>query len=90
MLVAASVVLLGLLVYVVFGSWLPAKQRVSRLERELEEMSAREAVLQTRLSEQDPRARDQPLGALRAERDALARRVAELERELEALRGRRR
>jgi type II secretory pathway component PulM len=90
MLVAASVMLLGLLLYVVFVSWLPAKQRLSRLESELKETSAREAALQARLSAQDPRAGDQPLDALRAERDALARRLAELERELEALRGRRR
>ena len=90
MLVAASVVLLVLLLYVVLGSWVPAKQRIARLEIELKEVYAREAVLQTRLAQQNQGGRDQQLGALRAERDALARRVAELERELDALRARRR
>jgi hypothetical protein len=86
MLVGASLVLLVLLLYVVFGSWLPAKQRVARLERELREIYAREAVLQTRLAQRNERTRDQQLSALRAERDALARRVAELEQELNTLR----
>jgi type II secretory pathway component PulM len=86
MLVAASVVLFVLLLYVVFGSWLPAKQRVVRLELELKEIYAREAVLQTRLAQRNERSRDQQLSALRAERDALARRVAELEQELNTLR----
>jgi hypothetical protein len=86
MLVAASLVLLVLLLYVVFGSWLPAKQRMTRLESELREIYAREAILQTRLAQRNERTRDQQLSALRAERDALARRVAELEQELNALR----
>jgi type II secretory pathway component PulM len=87
MLVASTLVLLALLLYVVFGSWLPAKQRIIRLESELKEVYAREADLQTRLAQPNQPARDQQLGALRIERDALARRLAELERELETLRG---
>jgi septal ring factor EnvC (AmiA/AmiB activator) len=86
MLVAASLVLLALLLYAVFGGWLPAKQRIARLERELKQAYVREATLQTRLAQQNQRARDQQLVALRVERDELARRVAELEQELAALR----
>jgi hypothetical protein len=82
MLVASSLLLLSLLLYLMFGNYLPAKQRIVGLERELKEVYAREGVLQTRLAQQDTRARDQ----LRAERDALARRIEELERELAAAR----
>jgi hypothetical protein len=90
MLVAASLMLLGLLLYVVFGSWVPAKQRIAQLESELKDVYAREAATQTRLAQDNPRGVDLQLGALRAERDALARRVADLERQLDAIRSRRR
>lgn len=92
MLVASSLLLLGLLLYVMFGSYLPAKQLLTALEAELREVYAREAALQTKLELQDRRSdlRDQQLAALRAERDSLARRIVELERELSALRSRRR
>ncbi len=92
MLVASSLLLLGLLLYVMFGIYLPAKQRITGLEAELREVYAREAALQTRLDLQDRRSglRDQQLTALRAERDALARRLVELERELSVVRNRRR
>jgi predicted nucleic acid-binding Zn-ribbon protein len=61
---------------------LPAKQRIMGLERELKEVYAREATLQTRLAQLDPRLKDQQVTALRAERDALVRRIERLEREL--------
>ncbi len=92
MVVASSLLLLGLLLYVMFGSYLPAKQLLTALEAELREVYAREAALQTKLELQDRRSdlRDQQLAALRAERESLARRIVELERELSALRSRRR
>jgi septal ring factor EnvC (AmiA/AmiB activator) len=92
MLVASSGLLLALVLYVLFGGWLPARQRTVRLETELREVYGREAALQARLAQQEHAAalRDQQLAVLRAEREALARRVSELERELAALRARRR
>jgi septal ring factor EnvC (AmiA/AmiB activator) len=92
MLVASSVVLLALLLYVMFVSYLPAKQRLSGLETELKEVYAREAALQTRLAQQEQRSsqRDQQLNALRAEREALSRRLEELEKQLGGAQPRRR
>jgi len=81
MLVASSVLFLVLLLYVMFANYLPAKQRLVHLESELKEVYAREAALQTRLTQQDQRA-SQQLNVLRAEREALARRVEELEKQL--------
>jgi len=72
MLVASSLLLLGLLLYVMLVNYLPAKQRITSLERELKEVYAREVSLTS----------------LRAEREALARRIEELERELAAARPR--
>lgn len=91
LLVAASVLFAALLAYVLFAGYLPAKQRVARLEAELKQVYAREAQLQTRLAQVDQRSalRDQQVNALRAERDALARRLEDLERELAAARTRR-
>ena len=91
-LVAASVLLAGLLAYTLFAGYLPAKQRYARLERELKELYAREAELQTRLAQSEQRhaVRDRELSGVTAERDAMVRRVDELERELAAARGRRR
>ncbi len=84
MLVASSVLFLALLLYVMFVSYLPTKQRVAHLETELKEVYAREVALQTRMTQQDQRAvqRDQQLSALRAEREALSRRIDELEKQL--------
>jgi septal ring factor EnvC (AmiA/AmiB activator) len=84
MIVAAAVLLLALLLYVLFAAWLPAKQRITRLESELKDVYAREAVLQTRMAQQEQRTsvRDQQMAALRAEREALARRIEDLERAL--------
>jgi hypothetical protein len=92
LLVAAAVLLLALLLYVVFAGWLPAKQRVTRLEGELNDVYAREAILQTRMAQEDQRGtlREQQMNAMRVERDALARRIDELERQLAATRPRRR
>ena len=89
LLVAASVVLALLLAYTLFGAYLPAKRRVASLERELKDVYAREAELQTKAArnEQGHALREQQLIAVTAERDALARRMDELEKELAVARG---
>lgn len=81
LLVFASLVLAALLGYTLFVGYLPAKQRIAGLERELKEMYTREADIDTRQAQRERQ--------LLAERDALAQRVAELERELAVLRNRR-
>jgi septal ring factor EnvC (AmiA/AmiB activator) len=83
-LVIASVVLAALLGYTLFAGYLPAKQRIVRLERELKDLYAREAELQTRMAQGEQRhaLRERQLQALTTERDALARRIDELERQL--------
>jgi len=92
LLVAASVLLLAIVVYLFFGAYLPVKQRVARLEAELKQVYGRETQLQTRLDQQEKThaLREQQATALAAERDALAKRIEELERELATSRGRRR
>lgn len=92
LLVAASLLLAVLLAYTLFGAYLPTKRRVASLERELREVYAREVELQTRVAknEQSHALRQQQLLAVAAERDALARRLEELERELAIARGTRR
>jgi len=91
MLVAASALLLLITLYLFFGAYLPAKQRLARLELELKQLYAREAQLQTKLAQQDKlyALRLQQVTALSTERDALARRLEDLEKEL-AARGKRR
>jgi septal ring factor EnvC (AmiA/AmiB activator) len=86
MLVAASVLFAVLVLYVVLVAYLPAKQRATGLERELKELYRREAELQTKLQQQEQRSalRERQLAALAAERDALLKRLGELERELAA------
>jgi septal ring factor EnvC (AmiA/AmiB activator) len=88
LLVAASVILAALLAYVMFAGYLPARQRVVRLESELSDLYRREADLQTRLAQQEQRhaVREQQVAALTAERDALVRRLERLKRELAAAR----
>jgi predicted nucleic acid-binding Zn-ribbon protein len=88
-LVAASIVLLLLVVYVLFVGYLPSKQRVAGLEAELKDLYKREADLQTRLLQQDQR-RERQISALTSERDTLLRRLEELEKQLAAARGLRR
>jgi len=92
LLVAASILLALLLAYTLFGAYLPAKRRVASLEREVRDVYAREAELQTKVarSEQTHALREQQLIAVSAERDGLARRLEELERELAIARGSRR
>lgn len=92
LLVAASVLLLALLAYTLFAGYLPAKRRVASLERELRDVYAREAELQTRVAQSEQRyaLREQQLTAVSAERDALAQRLEALERELAAVRARKR
>ena len=48
LLVASSVLLALLLAYTLFAGYLPAKRRVAGLERELRDLYAREAELQTK------------------------------------------
>jgi septal ring factor EnvC (AmiA/AmiB activator) len=92
LLVAASALLAILLAYTLFGGYLPAKRRVARLERELRDVYAREADLQTKVAQNEQRygLREQQLQAVSAERDALAQRLEALERELATARGRKR
>ena len=92
LLVAASALLAVLLAYTLFGGYLPAKRRTVSLERELRDLYAREADLQTRAAQNEQRygLHEQQFLAVTAERDALARRVEELERELAVARGSRR
>jgi septal ring factor EnvC (AmiA/AmiB activator) len=84
LLVAGSALLALLVLYTFFGAYLPAKQRIVRLEAELKDVYAREAALQTRLAQQEHRhaLREQQVQALVAEREALAQRLEELQREL--------
>ena len=79
-----------IVLYLFFGAYLPAKQRLVRLEAELKELYSTEAQLQTRLAQQDKTyaLRQQQVTALSAERDALTKRLEELERELTRLRRR--
>ena len=90
LLVAASVLMLIIVLYLFFGAYLPAKQRLARLEGELKEVYGREAQLQTRLAQQEKThaVREQQTTAMSAERDALAKRIDELERELVRIRRR--
>ena len=92
LLVAASVLLALLLAYTLFGAYLPAKRRAASLERELKDVYAREVELQTKVAknEQSHALREQQLLAVTAERDALARRMEELENELAVARARKR
>ena len=91
-LVAASIVLLLLVLYVLFVGYLPSKQRVAGLEAELKDLYKREAELQTRIAQQDQRyaLRERQISALTTERDTLIRRLEELEKLLAAARNPRR
>jgi septal ring factor EnvC (AmiA/AmiB activator) len=84
LLVAGSVLLALLLFYVLFAAYLPAKQRIASLEAELKDVYAREAALQNKLAQQENRhaLRDQQMRALVIEREALGRRLEDLQREL--------
>jgi septal ring factor EnvC (AmiA/AmiB activator) len=92
LLVAAALLLTALLTYTLLGGYLPARQRVASLERELRQLYQREAELQTKLAQGEQRhaLREQQLIAVSAERDALARRLEEIERQLADARGQRR
>jgi septal ring factor EnvC (AmiA/AmiB activator) len=87
-LVAASAVLLLLVLYVLFVGYVPSKQRVAGLEAELKDLYKREAELQTRIAQQDQRytLRERQISALTSERDTLIRRLEELEKLLAAAR----
>jgi septal ring factor EnvC (AmiA/AmiB activator) len=91
-LVAASVLLLAICLYLFFGAYVPAKQRLARLESELKQVYAREAALQSKMATQDKTyaLREQQQAALTAERDGLVKRIEELERELAGRGGKKR
>jgi type II secretory pathway component PulM len=84
LIVAGSALLACLFLYVLFAAYVPAKQRVARLEAELKEVYAREAALQTRMMQEEGRTalRDRQMTALVAERDALTRRLEDAQRAL--------
>src|SRR5215831_9344268 len=90
-LVAASTVLLLLVLYVLFVGYLPSKQRVAGLEAELKDLYKREAELQTKIAQQDQRSalRERQLTQVTIERDTLLRRLEEVEKLLAAARGQR-
>ena len=92
MLIAAALVLLIMLAYVLVGAYLPSRQRMAGLELELKDVYQKEAELQTQLAQalQKSAVLQQEVGALAAERDALLRRTRELEQELRKRGGRRR
>ena len=91
-LVAASFVLLLLVLYVLFIGYLPSRHRVAGLEAELKDLYRREAELQTKIAQQEQRStlRDRQIAQLTGERDALIRRLEELEKLLSAARSQRR
>jgi septal ring factor EnvC (AmiA/AmiB activator) len=84
LLIVAALVLLGLLVYTLFGAYLPSRQRVAGLEAELTDVYQKEAELQTQLAQSLQRnaALQQQLAALTAERETLIRHAEELEQTL--------
>lgn len=90
LLVAASILLAVILVYTLLAAYLPTKRRVASLEKELRGLYMQEAELHTKVAQNENRQslRDQQLIAVTRERDALARRLQELEREIEAMRRR--
>ena len=79
LLIAASVLLVLVILYVLFVGYLPAKQRIAGLEAELKDLYRREADLQTKIAQQDQRysVRERQITS---ERDTLIRRLEELER----------
>ncbi len=92
LVVAGSALLAFLFLYVLFAAYMPAKQRVARLEAELKDVYAREAALQTKAVQQEGRMalRDRQVSELTAERDALARRLEDAQRALSTRSARRR
>jgi septal ring factor EnvC (AmiA/AmiB activator) len=82
-LVAGSALLALLFAYVLFLGYLPARHRALQLEGELRALYTREADLQKRLDQQEQRqsAQERQVITLTAERDALARRLEEIERQ---------
>lgn len=82
--------LAGLLFYLMFGAYLPLKQRAARLEFELRDLYRREADLQTALAREEKRKsqRDRQVVALAQERNELVRRVETLERRIQTTRHR--
>jgi hypothetical protein len=81
-LVAGSAFLALLFAYVLFAGYLPARHRALQLEGELRALYVREADLQKRLDQHEQRqsAQESQVITLTAERDALARRLEEIER----------
>jgi hypothetical protein len=81
LLVAGSALLLALVLYVLFGAYMPTKRRVALLEAELKQVYQREAELQTKLVQQEQAAALREK-ALVTERDELVRRADDLQRQV--------
>ena len=81
LIVAASVLFAGLTLYVLFAGFLPAQHRAMLLEEELKALYTKEAQLHGTLAQVEERLaqREQQIQLLRAERDALARRLEQLD-----------
>jgi type II secretory pathway component PulM len=79
LLVAGSAILVVVILYVLFGAYLPARHRIALLEAELHQVYLREAELQTKLAAQEQQARLREK-AITAERDELARRLERAQR----------
>src|SRR4030095_11871857 len=80
LLVAASVVLVLVALYLLFVGYLPAKQRIAGLEANLKDLYKREADLQMKIAQQEQRHsfRERQISALTSERDTLLRRLQAL------------
>jgi type II secretory pathway component PulM len=81
LLVAGSALLLVLILYILFGIYVPTKRRAALLEAELRQVYEREAELQTKLVQQEQAAASREK-ALMNERDELVRRADDLQRQL--------
>src|SRR5574337_1391875 len=90
LLIAAALVLAGVLAYVLLGAYIPSRHRMAGLEAEIKEVYQKEADLQTQLARSLQRNEllQQQLAALAAERAGLVRLTQELEQELAALKKR--
>ncbi len=91
LLIVATLLMAGVLAYVLLGAYIPSKQRMAGLEAEVKDVYQKEAELQSQLAQalQKNAVLQQQLVALAGERASLVRRTQELEQELTALKKRR-
>src|SRR2546425_12332914 len=90
LLVVAALVMASLLAYVLFGAYIPTRQRMAGLEAEIKEVYQKEAQLQTQLARslQKNTLLQQQLTALAAEREGLVRHAQALAQGLAAVKRR--